>query len=194
MRQSSTGSTSCERWGASRYGRPGRGRTRRGCAIAGPPGRRDRRHGDVDGAAGQSRELLAHHLCLGRRCADSETCWKSQPPQRPAYRQGALTRSGEARSTSTASARRKRSPTSTFGDLRDDPLTREGMADKEHAPLVAGDAMSPWRIGPTSTSTRSPTDRSPSGPATDVAGHQSVLVEPPAPGPSPRVATARWRP
>ena len=58
------------------------------------------------------RSCSATTAALRPRWAGSDACWKSQPPQRPgpANGQGGVTRSGEASSTSTASARRNRSP------------------------------------------------------------------------------------
>ena len=107
------------------------------------PVARDRRHGDVDGAAGQSRELLAHHLCLEatlRRQRDVLEVAAAAATGIPAGRAHPV-RGGEEHLDGIGP--QEAVTDSTFGDLRDDPLTREGMADKEHAPLVAGDAMSP---------------------------------------------------
>ena len=84
---------------------------------------------------------------LSARCAPSSTCWKSQPPQRPgpANGHGGGTRSGEARTISTASARMNdvvfdvtcaTHPFSGQGMAHEDDPTVGSAAD---APATAGD-------------------------------------------------------
>ena len=101
--------------------------------------------GLLGGEPGQPLELLGDHLALepalgaGRRRAASRSR-RSCPG--PAYGQGASTRSLDASSTSTASARRKRGVLVALGDLGDDPLAGQRVPDEEHPALVgAGDAV-----------------------------------------------------
>ena len=78
-----------------------------------------------------SRESCsATRSSFSRRWAGRATCWKSHPPHRPgpAWGHGGATRSGDASSTSTASARRNED--GLGGDPGPDPLARAGCAGR----------------------------------------------------------------
>ena len=115
IRQSSTATTSCERC-LRRPGDPAGAtahctRVRQSSPSSGSPGPTLSTVTSTSSPASRC-SCSATTAALSLRWAGSATCWKSQPPHRsgPANGHGGVTRSSEASSTSTASARRNRSP------------------------------------------------------------------------------------
>ena len=93
-----------------------------------------------------------------RRCRAGVTCCQSQPPQRPgpAYGHGGTTRSGEAASTSTASARQNRLARAVTRAWTRSP--GNACRTKMTRPSWRATQLPPGATGPTSSSIRSPGD------------------------------------
>ena len=160
MRHRSTSSRSWERC-RCRPGRPSAptaNETRvRQPRPSGAPGTSSTTHLALDPRRAR-RSCSATRAALSSRWRGRATCCQSQPPHRPgrAYGHGGSTRSGEASSTSTASARRylvtacvTRARTRSPGTAWRTNTTRPSGARATHAPPAAA--------APTSSSSSSPT-------------------------------------